>query len=79
MSCTCDKPHTHNKVSDYVILTLVLLLTLVFLVLGLMVTNIHICSEEIVPVLTVMRNPGTFWQYGILLIRSIQSDGNNHT
>ena len=71
MPCTCDKPHTHNKATDYALLIGAAIVgLLMLLLLGLIATNVHICSDEIAAVLTVARSPAMTWQWLGLLIRS---------
>ena len=70
MPCTCDKPHTHNKVTDYALFIGAAIVGLLMLLLfGLIATNVHICSDEIAAVLTIARNPVMTWQWLGLLIR----------
>ena len=70
MSCTCDKPHTHNKVTDYALFIGAAIVALLMLLLfGLIATNVHICSDEIAAVLTIARNPAMTWQWLGLLLR----------
>ena len=71
MPCTCDKPHTHNKVTDYALLIGAAIVgLLMLLLLGLIATNVHICGDEIAAVLTIARSPAMTWQWLGLLIRS---------
>ena len=70
MPCTCNKPHTHNKVTDYALFIGAAIVGLLMLLLfGLIATNVHICSDEIAAVLTIARNPVMTWQWLGLLIR----------
>jgi hypothetical protein len=70
MPCTCDKPHTHNKVTDYALLIGAAIVGLLMLLLfGLIATNVHICSDEIAAVLTLARSPAATWQWLGLLLR----------
>lgn len=70
MPCTCDKPHTHNKVTDYALFIGAAIVGLLMLLLfGLIATNVHICSDEIAAVLTIARSPAMTWQWLGLLIR----------
>ena len=70
MPCTCDKPHTHNKVTDYALFIGAAIVGLLMLLLfGPIATNVHICSDEIAMVLTIARSPAMTWQWLGLLIR----------
>ena len=70
MPCTCDKPHIHNKVTDYALFIGAAIVGLLMLLLfGLIATNVHICSDEIAAVLTIARSPAMTWQWLGLLIR----------
>ena len=71
MSCTCDKPHTHNKVTDYALfIGAAIVGLLMLLLLGLVATGVHICSGEIAAVLPLVRSPAMTWQWLGLTLRS---------
>ena len=71
MSCTCPKPHTHTKPVDVVLYIAVITVALLMLLLfGLIATNVHICSDEIAAVLSLVRSPAMTWQWLGLTLRS---------
>lgn len=70
MSCTCDKPHEHPPTTAVIVLvTFVVVLLLLFL--GVAVGNVHICGDEIVAGLLLLRSPAVTWQWLGLLLRSL--------